>query len=616
MLSDVTASSSVAVTALTELAYQTASASTGGLTPANIQSAIASVQNNFGVLDIVNTVPVDALNVPASPTAMQKNYALALATVSQYQNSQPAGTSLSTALQTLQSCLAAPTTGCGSGSTNVGTNLNTAMTTFETSHSAFSGMVLPVASFGSVTTPPGNKSVAIKSLNAAPASSCPNGGITVQSGIDTNGNGMLDPAEVANTQYVCNGTNGTNGATGASGTSGTNGTTGTSGANGSNGITALVSVKTEPAGTNCATGGSKVSAGSDTNANGILDSSEITSSTYICNGATGATGATGVAGATGATGAAGATGSTGAAGATGATGTTGATGATGANGSNGLNTLVAIVAESAGANCTYGGTKVTSGLDSNANGVLSAGEVTSTTYVCNGAPGATGATGSTGATGATGATGPAGPGITWVDVTGTTQQAASNTGYLADNAALVTITLPAAPAVGDVIQVTGVGAGGWTIAQNAGQSTITQDIVNITGATTTGTIGGRQYDAIELQYLGGNKFTVLNYAGNLSVSLPAGYVSEGGLTWMPVSATAYTYAQAAALCNGMGWRLPTQPELSTLYTSGAMNGQGWALSITWSSTREGAGIHDFVMLDSGGDNFNGDSSIYYATCVR
>jgi hypothetical protein len=57
----------------------------------------------------------------------------------------------------------------------------------------------------------------------------------------------------------------------------------------------------------------------------------------------------------------------------------------------------------------------------------------------------------------------------WEEVTGTAQQAVPNRGYLANHAAQVTITLPPAPAVGDVVRVTGVGAGGWKIAQNSGQ---------------------------------------------------------------------------------------------------------------------------------------------------
>ena len=147
------------------------------------------------------------------------------------------------------------------------------------------------ASSGSVTTPSSGSiagtaknSVVFLTLNSAPSASCPNGGITVESGVDTNGNGVLDPSEVSNTQYVCNGTNGTNGTNGAKG------------ASGSGGLNALVAVATEAPGANCAAGGEKVSAGLDTNGNGILDSSEVTSSTYICNGATGATGPAGATG--------------------------------------------------------------------------------------------------------------------------------------------------------------------------------------------------------------------------------------------------------------------------------------------------------------------------------
>lgn len=55
----------------------------------------------------------------------------------------------------------------------------------------------------------------------------------------------------------------------------------------------------------------------------------------------------------------------------------------------------------------------------------------------------------------------------WNEVTGTSQTAAVNNGYIANNASLVTITLPATAAVGDVIEISGKGAGGWKVAQNA-----------------------------------------------------------------------------------------------------------------------------------------------------
>jgi hypothetical protein len=380
----------------------------------------------------------------------------------------------------------------------------------------------------------GTNSVVYTINKSAPVSTCATGGITVESGIDTNSNGVLDTSEVTSTQYVCNG------ASGASGTA------------------ALVTMIAEPAGTNCTSGGEKVSAGLDTNGNGILDASELTTTAYVCNGA---------------------------------------------NGTNGLNTLVAIVTEPTGASCTYGGIKVTSGLDTNANGTLDSGEVTTTKYVCNGF------------------------GINWVDVTGTSVQAVSNTGYMADNAALVTITLPAAPTVGDVIQVSGVGAGGWAIAQAAGQSIIIDSIPGISGANAA-VVSGRQYAAIELQYIGSNTFTVLNYTGSVGVLLPGGYVYEGGLTWMPVSATTYTQANAAALCTGStinglnDWRLPTESELSAIYSmypnnSSLLSGLGWTLlNQIWSSTLYSNGFHFTVILSSGRVNGYNDVIPYNVTCVR
>jgi hypothetical protein len=51
--------------------------------------------------------------------------------------------------------------------------------------------------------------------------------------------------------------------------------------------------------------------------------------------------------------------------------------------------------------------------------------------------------------------------IPWVNGYGTSQQAQPNTGYIASNAALVSITLPAAPNLGDIVSVSGVGSGGW-----------------------------------------------------------------------------------------------------------------------------------------------------------
>ena len=317
-------------------------------------------------------------------------------------------------------------------------------------------------------------SALISVVSEPSGTNCAYGGYKLNVGLDTNDNGILDPSEITSSGYICNGTNG---------------------------LSSLVSVVSEPSGTNCTYGGYKLNVGLDTNYNGILDPSEITSSDYICNGANGT------------------------------------------NSTNGFNSLVSIVSEPSGNNCRYGGLKVSSGLDDGNNGgiandgILQPGEVTSTNYVCSSA------------------------GINWVDVTTTSVQAVPNTGYLADSTAQVTITLPASTSLqmGDIIEVSGVGTGGWKIAQNAGQSivvgieTIPHNWIHVCGhfpftwapahpysddtgpvsvtlgggifppwlqSTTPGTEGsirGGQYSAVELQYIGNDKFMILSHEGNLLV---------------------------------------------------------------------------------------------------
>lgn len=68
-------------------------------------------------------------------------------------------------------------------------------------------------------------------------------------------------------------------------------------------------------------------------------------------------------------------------------------------------------------------------------------------------------------------------------VSGTSQAAAVNNGYITNNASLVTVTLPSTASVGQLVQVSGQGAGGWKIAQNSGQSIIFNANVTTVGVT-------------------------------------------------------------------------------------------------------------------------------------
>lgn len=111
-----------------------------------------------------------------------------------------------------------------------------------------------------------------------------------------------------------------------------------------------------------------------------------------------------------------------------------------------------------------------------------------------------------------------GSGITWSEETGATVALAANHGYIMNRGAGVTGTLPAVVAVGEVIAIVGKGAGGWAIAQNAGQT-----IHFGNTDTTTGAAGGlsamAQYDCVEIVCTTANTdFVVRSVIGNLAVT--------------------------------------------------------------------------------------------------
>ncbi len=109
-------------------------------------------------------------------------------------------------------------------------------------------------------------------------------------------------------------------------------------------------------------------------------------------------------------------------------------------------------------------------------------------------------------------------GVQWVDETGTSDTMTINAGYVADNAGLVTLTLPSAAVFGSIIEIAGKGSGGWLIAQNSGQT------INFgSSPTTTGVTGSlastNRYDSVKLLCVTTNTtWVVLSSVGNLTVT--------------------------------------------------------------------------------------------------
>ncbi|MGK5091135.1 hypothetical protein WDW89_03855 [Deltaproteobacteria bacterium TL4] len=121
-------------------------------------------------------------------------------------------------------------------------------------------------------------SVLTTSRELAAVNGCPNGGVEIELGIDANLNGTLDTSEINKTEILCHGTEGTDGVKGA------------------NGMNSLIHTTFENAGDQCSNGGYRVDIGLDQNSDSILDSNEISATTYLCQGEKGDKGDQGDAG--------------------------------------------------------------------------------------------------------------------------------------------------------------------------------------------------------------------------------------------------------------------------------------------------------------------------------
>lgn len=83
----------------------------------------------------------------------------------------------------------------------------------------------------------------------------------------------------------------------------------------------------------------------------------------------------------------------------------------------------------------------------------------------------------------------------WTTISGTSQNAAINNGYVIGNALQTTVTLPGIAPVGALVSIAGEGAGGWILAANTGQT------IKMAG-TSTSTAGSLtsadQFDSIQV----------------------------------------------------------------------------------------------------------------------
>ena len=171
-----------------------------------------------------------------------------------------------------------------------------------------------------------------------PQGSCPQGGLLISTGKDTNENGSLDSNEIEDTEVICDGDRGAAGRDGTDGFDGQNGADGADGADGEDGFNTLVNmseVAPDPNGV-CYFGGTRIDTGLDLDRDGNLSEAEIEYTRHVCSVHT-----------------------------------------------NDQLTLVDHTLENPGANCEHGGIKVTVGYDDDGDKALSTNEIDFTGYVCN-----------------------------------------------------------------------------------------------------------------------------------------------------------------------------------------------------------------------------------------
>ncbi len=100
-----------------------------------------------------------------------------------------------------------------------------------------------------------NGAVAVSKRLIEANATCPNGGVEIDMGVDTNKNGQLDADEISSTETICHGTTGTS---------------------------AAVRL-TSSTDASCPFGGTNIDVGVDTNANGTLDDAEVLDTSLICH---------------------------------------------------------------------------------------------------------------------------------------------------------------------------------------------------------------------------------------------------------------------------------------------------------------------------------------------
>jgi hypothetical protein len=135
--------------------------------------------------------------------------------------------------------------------------------------------------------------------------------------------------------------------------------------------------------------------------------------------------------------------------------------------------------------------------------------------------------------------------IGWVPTNGTVVQAQVDHGYVLTSPQLVTVTLPAAANAGDIVRISGAGAGGWRIKENPGQSVIGNfaSYSNSYQVSVQISTFANDYRDVAASVDGSRMYAVGNFNGIVASS-------DSGRTWNSVGTLAGFWQSIACSANG------------------------------------------------------------------
>lgn len=184
--------------------------------------------------------------------------------------------------------------------------------------------------------------------------------------------------------------------------------------------------------------------------------------------------------------------------------------------------------------------------------------------------------------------------LIWQTVGETNQLAQPNANFLLTNPAPSTITLPGAASVGDVVRVSGAGAGGWQVIPNLGQSITGYSAVLSLGETWTPYGDPSQaWYGLAADYDGSTLIAVGSYSGQIAVS------HDYGTNWITRGAVSYW---PAAVTSADGNHLAVFQQFGQIYTSsdGGSNWVARGISRQWSTLASSADGAQLAATVSGG----------------